>query len=325
MAASPNSLEGLQLSGQIPAFIPESDLIEACNRWGIPATDLSYELNEAQLKGLKNDIKIQAAIRNDKEKKKYEKKAGDLQKLIDKYEALKTSKASVLNAEEVARIDELITKLNEEKAKVTSKSNSIEFDSLESHFENDGNKNIVQRVDSKLAELNGKIAEHYNEQINDAYKELSIAKHEKDNAHSKFKKAISEKKMQRISARIARLKQKQGRFYGNQTRLINKNSDKYIKRMRAKQDKFNREQAMINAQVKNIERINAEAAKLNAEKANLDADISALDTSKLSGRVERTLMEANKKKIESQLRNLKRKQAYCDRRIQHKVVIGRTL
>ena len=323
--ATPNSLEDLQNRGVIPAFIPEDELIEICRKWGIAANDLSYVLNNAQLKGLLNDLKIQNAIRNQNEIKKYNKKANDIQRLIDKYERLKTSKAAILNSEEINRIDDLISKLNDQKTKALNESNKIEYDSINSHFQVNGKTTIGGRIDAGLAKINGDIAERYNDKIVDAYKEFNNVIKEKNSAHSKFRKRIADHKIRKITNRIYKLKHKQGKFVGNQNKLINKHSQKFIDRMTKRQEKLNTEQYRLNEQIRNIEIIERERKALQKENANIEVDINNTNTAHLSGRLERDALRISRAINERRINELKRKRGQCDRRIQHKVVLGRGL
>ena len=306
------SLNQLKADGIIPSNIPDTLLINICRSLGIPVHDMDFGLNNDQIERLRDCSTIIVAQRNAKYKNLYSRKYNEYQKLIEKYEKLRDSKTSVLDKDDIIKINKVIGKLKKERDKYRRVSNSITYASEGINFDDLGSK-----INQKLANLDGKIASKYNTKMIKQYQKVDELRDIKKYTNSKFKKMIISKKMRKINKRIESLKEKQGLYLYSQNKLINKNSEKFIKKMQKKQLVYIREQVSIDRDISKINELRGQIKDIVQNNIDLENNQKNIDLNTISGRIKNSQLERQINKNERLIERLQRKQGYCDRSIQY--------
>lgn len=260
------------------------DLIEACQRLGIPAKDENYNLSDEELRKLQystyvhktyvvNEVKSAHKTLTDK----YEsliKRYKDLSKRMENVDYLSGSKTE---------IDKLISQLEKAKEGYDNVLTNITIDDKSIGFD----QNVLNPVDSIIMGIDGKKIQKVDDKLASKYQKLDELR--RKDYKTKFKNKINEKRINRVASKISRLQSKKGKLQTTQKKIVNRGSEKYKKRKE-------REWSRFDADVRRYEAYTDMRMGLEQDKLNYNADILTTKNEILtSKRNERNLVGALKR------------------------------
>ena len=318
------SLAGYIAAGVLPGNLTEAQIIQICNAVGIPATDLSFEITKEQLQRLTDDKVIQTAKMNQSIYSKRQEKAQEYDRLIAKYEAMITDPEAKHNMgpENIARIQQLIDKLKEEKKLLNETAKKYQEHADVEHIES--KQDPIDRaigIDHRRAVKSDKL----NEQLREQYRELDKLQVEKGKAKSDRMKRRADRRIEKTLQRIQELKTKRGTYTAKQNAVINKHSDEYIRKTTEKIAAHEAAREQVTEIVEEREGYGKEIAGKHEEVVGISEDREMLDTSKIGDRLTDFGLRRDAGKLNRDIARLQSKRGSCDRRIQHIVDYGPSL
>lgn len=248
------------------------------------------ELNQEQITRLLYSKEVHKADISYKTEQSNNKIKTDYEEMVKKYDALvkKMQANPKAYGTDLSEIQELTSLLGQSKGEVDSVTNIINerFSTVR--------KSVVDHYDEKIDSQNDKLTEQYNK-IDKLIKEGK-------QYQTKFKRDSNKTKIRRVQKKIDRLREKQGRLQLKQRTIVNKGTEKYIKRQTKE---YNNYLESVNRETKYVEERNQ---NLLAQKAHQD-DLNLTDQQLLDMKNETGLrarlgrMKLRHEKIELQ-RNL---------------------
>ena len=219
-------------NGTLPKNIIDNDYITLANDLSIPANDMDYVLSDNELERLKTSKKVMLAVTNLDVTKKHKESIDDYDQLIQKYEDILATMGDYQHSQkEEDFIKDILADLKSKSKNYSDKVQSLGLESASDYvtFEKDKKNRKIDSISKKLDK---------NEEILKAkYKELE--KEEKNLKNPKFKnmKGAINKNIRKLNAEIKALQGKQIELNSTQTMIINANTNKYITRVKEKQQR----------------------------------------------------------------------------------------
>ena len=244
------SLHDLKNNGLLPVS-DDAKLIDYCiNVLGMDVTDMNFVPNKSQLDSLMSSGFVSSAhIRKDISKqhkgvaKKYDDLISSYQKMIDDMQG------NPLFDKEIDSLEQLIDKIGKKRDEYLGVVSSFDEMNMEQYFQFG-----ASRFESKLGE---KAIEQQSElaAIDDSLRQLNDRKNSLEKAEYKhlFARIKNKRDLKKVTAKIEKLKTKQGKIQTSQKKVIDTYTSKYVQLMEKEFDKFikEQEQAQIDIQKKN--------------------------------------------------------------------------
>lgn len=164
----------------------------------------------------------------------------------------------------------------------------------------------------RVSSMNEK-AEKREKKLVEEYKELDKLRENSSKYKSKFKKAKNDARMKKVQARIEKLQAKQGKLQTKQKRIINKGASKYINKREKEIARYlktvEREMQFVEKKIQNKQM----QATYRHDLRVTEQEIKDLEGKKgIKAAMQRSSLKRDKRKLQHQINQLKRKQGRCN-------------
>lgn len=280
--------------------IAEKDMIRICRALNIPATNLDFNLTDEQIERLLYSKDIHVLDVSAKTDKMHNDFLANYTNLRNKYNELSKRMGSKgYLAQDKKVIDALQKGLEQAQKKYEDAIKDVENNTLSPL-----RRGVIGFYGDKIEKKDAVLVDKYKE-LDELVKNGKLYK-------TKFKQKRNYAKIQRVQKSIDKLRAKQGKLETKQKKVVNKGTEKYIKGKAKEHDAYLENLQRESIYAEKIINNRIQRADHKRDLAVTEKELKDLESKTgIKAGLERMHLKSDKRKLESKIKALKRKEGRC--------------